>query len=64
MGIQLKGSIKESLEKFLKVNTDVTAYNTIEMLGVDPSTMVHHLNIKEDYKLVKQKKCPFTLNRQ
>lgn len=50
--MQLEGLIKKSIEEFSKANTDVLAYNTIEMAKVNPSTMVHCLNVKEDYKLI------------
>lgn len=53
MGIQWEGLVKEILEEFLNANTNVIAYNATEVPGVDPSTMVRHLNVKEDYKLVK-----------
>lgn len=56
MGTQLEGLIKENIEEFLKANTGVMAYNTTKILGVDLNTMVHHLNIREDCKPVKQKK--------
>lgn len=64
IGIWLEGFVKESFEEFLKANIDVMTYNTTMILVVDPNTMVHHLNIKEDYKLDKQKKHPFTPDRQ
>lgn len=53
---QLEGSIKESLEEFMKANIDVIAYIAIEITKVDLSTIVHCLIVSKDYKLVKQKK--------
>lgn len=64
MGMQLEGFVKENLKAFLKVNTNVTAYNAIKMPGVELNTMVHRLNVRKDLKSFKKKKHPFVLNRQ
>lgn len=53
MGMKLKGSVKKSLEEFLKASTNIVAYNATEIPEVDLNTLVHDLNIKEHYKLIK-----------
>lgn len=63
MGIQLGCLVKERLKEFLKSNTNIMAYNVTKILGVNLSSMVYHLNVREDYKLVKQRKPSFALDR-
>lgn len=64
IGMELEGLVKKSLEEFLKANTDVMAYNITEMPEVDSNIIVHHYNVKKDYKQVKYNKHFFVPYRK
>lgn len=61
---QLKESTKTQLEDFLKNNIDMMAHNVDEMPRVDPSTKIHHLNVRAKCEPIKQKKRTFALEWQ
>ncbi|XP_030958498.1 uncharacterized protein LOC115980385 [Quercus lobata] len=49
-------AIRQELITFLKNNQDVFAWSHDDMLGVDPSIMVHRLNVLSSFSPVRQKK--------
>ena len=55
VGKKLKLEVKPQLVEFLRRNQDVFAWSHEDMLGIDPSIIVHHLNIDPSFKQVKQK---------
>lgn len=58
---QLLQEIQEELISFLQNNKDVFAWTHEDMPGIDPSIIVHHLNVDPTSKLVKQKRRSFAL---
>lgn len=50
---------KKNLVTLLRKNTDVFAFSADEMSGIDPGVMVHHLDVDEAVRPVKQKKKNF-----
>jgi len=51
--------VKEELVAFLRHNNDVFAWSHEDMPGIDPSVIVHRLNVDPNYKLIKQRKKDF-----
>ena len=51
--------VRQALTTFLKANQDVFAWSHEDMLGIDPSIMVHKLNVSSSFPLVRQKKRVF-----
>lgn len=47
---------QEMVEPFLQQNTDVFAWSTADMPGIDPEVITHSLNVLPSAKPVKQKK--------
>ena len=56
IGADLEGEIKKDLIRFLKENIDVFAWSHEDMPGIDPSVIIHRLNIYSSSKPVRQKK--------
>jgi hypothetical protein len=56
VGSLLSPEIKESLVAFLRSNTDVFSWCHDDMPGIDPSIILHRLNVDPNYRPVKQKK--------
>jgi hypothetical protein len=56
VGSQLSGELKEQLVAFLRDNSDVFSWSHEDMLGIEPSVMVHKLNRDPDHWTVKQKR--------
>ncbi|KAL5539294.1 hypothetical protein UlMin_046152 [Ulmus minor] len=54
---------KEDLITFLREHHDVFAWSHEDMLGIDPSIIVHRLNIDPNFKLIKQKRRTFNAER-
>ena len=55
--------VRQALITFLKDNRDVFAWSHENMLGIDPSVMVHKLNVSPSFTPIHQKKRVFTLER-
>jgi hypothetical protein len=60
---QLPQRVKEDLVAFLRCNSDVFAWNYEDMLGIDPSVIVHKLNVDSNRRPVKQRRRTFTAER-
>ena len=52
-------TIRLALATFLKENQDVFAWNHEDMPGIDPSVMVHRLNVSPSFPPIRQKKRVF-----
>jgi hypothetical protein len=55
--------LREFIIKFLKSNLDVFTWTHDNMLGIDPSTIFHKLNVDPSIQPIKQKRRVFTLDR-
>ncbi|XP_065620089.1 uncharacterized protein LOC136063514 [Quercus suber] len=55
--------VRQALTAFLKKNQDVFAWSHEDMPGIDPSVMVHRLNVSPSFPPVRQKKRVFTSER-
>ena len=51
------------LANFLRTNQDIFAWSHEDMPGIDPSIIVHRLNVNPDSSLVRQKKRVFAQER-
>jgi hypothetical protein len=51
--------MKDDLVAFLRHNCDVFAWSYEDMLGTDPSVIVHKLNVDPNYRPVKQRRRTF-----
>ena len=56
IGTLANPTICQALTTFLKDNRDVFTWSHEDMLGIDPSIMVHRLNVSPSFPLVRQKK--------
>jgi ribonuclease HI len=63
VGSSLPQEQKEALVEFLRRNADVFAWSHEDMPGIDPSVIVHRLNVDPSYKPVKQKRRSFAPER-
>ena len=63
VGADLEEKNKKDLVQFLKKNTDVFAWSHEDMSGIDPSVIIHRLNVCHSFKPVRQKKKVFTPER-
>ena len=61
MGTLANPLIRQALVAFLKMNQDVFAWSHEDMPGIDPSVIVHRLNINPS--LIRQKKRVFAQER-
>ena len=52
-------SIRQALASFLKMNQDVFAWSHDDMPGIDPSVIVHRLNVNPASSPIRQKKRVF-----
>ena len=52
--------IRQALMTFLRKNQDVFTWSHEDMLGIDPSIMVHRLNMSPSFPLIHQKKRVFS----
>ena len=59
----LEGKIKKGLIYFLRKNIDVFAWSHEDMSGIDPSVIIHRLNVHPSSKPVRQKKMVFAPER-
>jgi hypothetical protein len=63
IGSQLPQLVKEDLVAFLKHNSDVFAWSHEDMPGIDPSVIVHKLNVEPSHRPVKQRRRTFATKR-
>jgi hypothetical protein len=63
IGSQLLQLVKEDLVTFLKHNSDVFSWSHEDMLGIDPSVIVHKLNVELNRRPVKQRRRTFAAER-
>jgi hypothetical protein len=63
IGSQLSQLVKEDLVAFLRRNSDVFAWSHEDMPGIDPSVIVHKLNVDPNHRLVKQRRRTFATER-
>jgi hypothetical protein len=63
IGSQLPQLMKEDLVAFLKCNNDVFAWSHEDMPGIDPSVIVHKLNVDPNHRPVKQRRRAFAAER-
>ena len=59
IGTLASPTIRQALTTFLKDNRDVFAWSHEDMPRIDPSIMVHRLNVSPSFPLVHQKKQVF-----
>jgi hypothetical protein len=59
VGSQLPQQMKEELVAFLRQNSDVFSWSHEDMTGIDPSFIVHTLNVDPNYRPVKQRRRTF-----
>ena len=59
MGTLARQSIHQALASFLKMNQDVFAWSHDDMPGIDPSVIVHRLNVSLASSPIRQKKRVF-----
>ena len=55
--------VRQALTTFLRENQDVFPWSYEDMLGIDPSIMVHRLNVSHSILLIRQKKRVFAQER-
>ena len=60
IGTLASPTVCQALTTFLKDNQDVFAYSHEDMPGIDPSVMVHKLNMSLSFMPIYQKKWVFT----
>ena len=63
IGILATSPIFQALTMFIKENQDVFAWSYEDMLRIDPSTMVHKLDVSPTFSPIRQKKRVFTQER-
>ena len=63
IGTLAKPAIRQELITFLRSNQDVFAWSHDDMPGIDPSVMVHKLNVLPSFPPVRQKKRVFAPER-
>ena len=56
MGTIASPLIRQALAAFLKMNQDVFACSHEDMLGIDPSVIIHRLNVNPASSPIRQKK--------
>jgi len=55
--------VRQALTTFLRNNQDVFAWSHEDMSGIDPSVMVHRLNVSPSFPPIRQKKRVFAPER-
>ena len=63
IGTLANPKIHQELITFLRGNRDVFAWSHEDMPGIDPSVMVHILNVSPDFPSIRQKKRVFAPER-
>ena len=56
-------AVRQALTTFLKNNRDIFAWSHEDMPGIDPSIMVHGLNVSPSFPPIRQKKRVFAPER-
>ena len=64
IGSKLAEDIISSIIHFLEQNMEVFSWKQEDMGGVDPTVITHKLNVNPSFKLIKQKRRSFSLERQ
>ena len=59
MGTLANPTVRQDLANFLRMNQDIFAWSHEDMPGIDPSVIVHRLNVNPDSSLIRQKKRVF-----
>ena len=59
MGTLASSMVRQDLANFLRMNQDIFAWSHEDMPGIDPSVIVHRLNVNPDSSPVRQKKRVF-----
>ena len=54
-------AVRQMLTTFLRSNRDVFAWTHEDMPGIDPSVIVHRLNVSPSFPPIRQKKRVFAL---
>ena len=63
IGTLASPAVRQALTTFLRSNRDVFAWSHEDMSGVDPSVMVHRLNVSPSFPFIRQKKRVFAPER-
>lgn len=63
ISMQANPSICKELALFLKNNQDIFSWSHEDMSGINPSVMVHKLNVSSSFLLIRQKKRVFAQER-
>ena len=63
MGTLASPIIRQDLASFLRMNQDVFAWSHEDMPGIDPSVIVHRLNVNPASSSIRQKKRVFAQER-
>ena len=63
MGTLASPMIRQDLAGFLRMNQDVFAWSHEDMIGIDPSIIVHRLNVNPASSPIRQKKRVFAQER-
>ena len=63
MGTLASPLIRQDLAVFLRINQDVFAWDHEDMPGIDPSVIVHRLNVNPTSSPIRQKKRVFAQER-
>ena len=64
IGSKLTKDLRNSLINFLRRNKDVFAWKQADMGGINPTVITYRLNISPSFKLIKEKRRSFTVQRQ
>ena len=59
IGTLTSSMVRQALITFLKENQDVFAWSHEDMPGINPSVMVHRLNVSSSFPPIRQKKQVF-----
>ncbi|KAL2533146.1 Reverse transcriptase domain-containing protein [Abeliophyllum distichum] len=63
IGKELKKSVRSQLTTFLKSNTDVFAWEHVDMEGIDPKLSCHKVNTSPNVKPKQQRRRPLNLEK-
>ena len=63
IGTLASPAIRQELTAFLRSNRDIFAWTHEDMPGIDPSVIVHRLNVSPSFPPIQQKKQVFTSER-
>ncbi|XP_056694872.1 uncharacterized protein [Spinacia oleracea] len=63
IGTDIDLSLRVNIIDLLREHADIFAFSADEMSGIDPSVMVHRLNVNREVRPVKQKKRTFSTEK-